>query len=227
MQNFNFPESWLKALDASFCERIFLDLQSKIYTTKHTNLKIFPSTENLFRAFHCTPFDEVKVLILGQDPYHNLGQANGLAFSVDPHIDVPPSLRNIFLELESDIGCSIPNHGDLCSWANQGVLLLNSILTVEEGKPNSHKHVGWKNLTDKVISMLSNRGGVIFVLWGNEAQQKNILIDRKKNNILSSPHPSPLSCYRGFFGSKPFSKINSILAESNNASINWEIDPSK
>ena len=224
MQNFNFPESWLKALSPSFCEEIFTDLQSKICILKRSNKTIFPLEKNLFRAFESTSFDEVKVLILGQDPYHKLGQANGLAFSVDAQIRLPPSLKNIYLELESDIGCPKPKHGNLHFWAKQGVLLLNSTLTVEEGKPNSHKHIGWKFLTDKVISRLSERGGIIFVLWGNEAQKKTTLIDKKNNHILCAPHPSPLSSYRGFFGSKPFSNINSILADLNQEPINWKVD---
>jgi len=224
MQNFNFPESWLKALSPSFCEEIFTDLQSKIYNLNRSNKTIFPPEKNLFRAFESTSFDEVKVLILGQDPYHKLGQANGLAFSVDAQITLPPSLKNIYLELESDIGCPKPKHGNLHSWTQQGVLLLNSTLTVEEGKPHSHKHIGWKHLTDKVISSLSERGGIIFVLWGNEAQKKTTLIDEKNNYILCAPHPSPLSSYRGFFGSKPFSKINSMLRDLNQAPINWKVD---
>ena len=226
MQNFNFPESWLKALSSTFCEEILANLHSKIYTPDQSNTSIFPSEEKLFRAFELTPFDKVKVLILGQDPYHKVGQANGLAFSVDAEIRLPPSLKNIYLELHSDIGCSKPKHGNLDSWARQGVLLLNATLSVKEGKPNSHKHIGWKYLTNKVISRLSERGGVIFVLWGNEAQKKITLIDQKKNNILCAPHPSPLSSYRGFFGSRPFSKINSILVDLNQLPINWEINPS-
>ena len=153
MQNFNFPKSWLKALSPSFCEEIFTDLQSKIGTLNRSNKTIFPLEKNLFRAFEITSFDEVKVVILGQDPYHKLGQANGLAFSVDAQIRLPPSLKNIYLELQLDIGCPKPKHGNLHSWAQQGVLLLNSTLTVEEGKPNSHKHIGWKHLTDKVIKI--------------------------------------------------------------------------
>ena len=224
MQNFNFPESWLKALSPSFCEEIFTDLHSKICTLNRSNKTIFPPEKNLFRAFDSTSFDKVKVLILGQDPYHKLGQANGLAFSVDAQIRLPPSLKNIYLELQSDVGCPKPKHGNLNSWAKQGVLLLNSTLTVEEGKPNSHQHIGWNHLTDKVISRLSERGGIIFVLWGNEAQKKTALINEKNNYILRAPHPSPLSSYRGFFGSKPFSKINLILKDLNQEPINWKVD---
>ena len=224
MQNFNFPESWLKALSPSFCEEIFTDLHSKICTLNRSNKTIFPPEKNLFRAFDSTSFDKVKVLILGQDPYHKLGQANGLAFSVDAQIRLPPSLKNIYLELQSDLGCPKPKHGNLNSWAKQGVLLLNATLTVEEGKPNSHQHIGWKHLTDKVISRLSERGGIIFVLWGNEAQKKTALINEKNNYILCAPHPSPLSSYRGFFGSKPFSKINSMLRDLNQEPINWKVD---
>ena len=163
------------------------------------------------------------MLILGQDPYYQSGQANGLAFSVDTGSSVPPSLQNIYKELHSDLGLSIPTHGDLTPWSNQGVLLLNSVLTVEEGYPNSHKSFGWSEITDAIISTLSNKGGIVFVLWGNFAQAKTSLIDNQVNHVICSPHPSPLSSYRGFFGSKPFSRINSILAKKNLAPIDWQI----
>jgi uracil-DNA glycosylase len=184
----------------------------------------FPPIDRLFQALHLTSFLDTRVLILGQDPYHKFGQANGLAFSVDRNISIPPSLKNIYLELAEDVECSNPNHGDLSFWSQQGVLLLNSLLSVEEGKPNSHQNLGWTILTDRIISKLSDRGEVIFVLWGNFAQKKMNLIDRQSNNILLAPHPSPLSSYRGFFGSRPFSEINNILLRSNKEQIDWQID---
>jgi len=184
----------------------------------------FPPIDMLFQALHLTSFLDTKVLILGQDPYHRFGQANGLAFSVNRDISIPPSLKNIYLELAEDVECSNPNHGDLSFWSQQGVLLLNSSLSVEEGKPNSHQDLGWSTLTNKIISELSDRGEVIFVLWGNFAQKKMNLIDGLRNNILLAPHPSPLSSYRGFFGSRPFSEINNILLRSNKEQIDWQID---
>ena len=162
--------------------------------------------------------------MLGQDPYHKFGQANGIAFSVNRNISIPPSLKNIYLELTEDVKCSNPTHGDLSFWSQQGVLLLNSSLSVEEGKPNSHRNLGWTTLTNQIISKLSERWGVIFVLWGNFAQKKMNLIDGQCNDILLAPHPSPLSCYRGFFGSRPFSEINNILLKSDKEQIDWEID---
>ena len=223
MQNFNFPEPWKNALGASFCNKILTDLKPRLDKLIDNDFIVFPPINMLFQALHLTSFLETKVLILGQDPYHKFGQANGLAFSVNRNIPIPPSLKNIYLELQADIGCPIPNHGDLSSWAKQGVLLLNSTLSVEEGKPNSHLNLGWNILTENIISRLSKRGDVIFVLWGNFAQQKMNLIDGKNNIVFTSSHPSPLSSYRGFIGSKPFSKINNSLLKSNKEKINWQI----
>jgi uracil-DNA glycosylase len=169
-------------------------------------------------------FNEAKVLILGQDPYHGFGQANGLSFSVNKEIMIPPSLKNIFLELKNDLNLPFSHHGDLTSWAQQKILLLNSVLTVEQGKSNSHQELGWDKLTNKIISKLSQRGNMIFVLWGNFAQKKYDLIDKNENTILSAPHPSPLSAYRGFFGCKHFSEINKILLENGSSEINWELN---
>ena len=224
MQNFNFPEPWLDALGRGFCDEIFADLAPRINALIQNDVMIFPPIDRLFHALDLTSFLEVKVVILGQDPYHKLGQANGLAFSVDRNVSIPPSLKNIYLELKADIGCLYPNHGDLSSWAKQGVLLLNSSLSVEEGKTNSHLNLGWNILTEKIISKLSDRGEVIFLLWGKFAQQKMNLIDEQSNNIFFSSHPSPLSSYRGFFGSRPFSKINNTLLKSNKEPIDWQID---
>jgi uracil-DNA glycosylase len=161
---------------------------------------------------------------LGQDPYHGFGQANGLSFSVNKEISIPPSLKNIFHELQNDLNIPISSHGDLTLWAEQKILLLNSVLTVEEGMPNSHQEMGWEKLTDKIITQLSQRGNMIFVLWGKSAQKKYNLIDKKQNNILIAPHPSPLSAYRGFFGCKHFSSINKILKENGFAEINWKLE---
>ena len=223
MKNFNFPEPWKNALGATFCDDFFSDLTPRIDELIDNDVKFFPPIDKLFEALNLTSFLDTKVLILGQDPYHKFGQANGLAFSVDRNISIPPSLKNIYLELAEDVECSNPNHGDLSFWSQQGVLLLNSLLSVGEGEPNSHQNLGWSILTDKIISKLSERGEVIFVLWGNFAQRKMNLIDGRSNNILLAPHPSPLSSYRGFFGSKPFSEINNILLKSNNEQIDWQI----
>ena len=224
MKNFNFPEPWKNALGATFCDDFFSDLTPRIDELIDNDVKFFPPIDRLFEALNLTSFLDTKVLILGQDPYHKFGQANGLAFSVDRNISIPPSLKNIYIELAEDVECSNPNHGDLSFWSQQGVLLLNSLLSVGEGEPNSHQNLGWSILTDKIISKLSERGEVIFVLWGNFAQRKMNLIDGRSNNILLAPHPSPLSSYRGFFGSKHFSAINNILLKSNKEQIDWQID---
>jgi len=224
VKNFNFPEHWTSALGPSFCNNFFGDIAPRIDRLIDEDVIFFPPIDMLFQALHLTSFLDTKVLILGQDPYHRFGQANGLAFSVNRNISIPPSLKNIYLELAEDVECSNPNHGDLSFWSQQGVLLLNSSLSVEEGKPNSHQDLGWSTLTNKIISKLSDRGEVIFVLWGNFAQKKMNLIDGLRNNILLAPHPSPLSSYRGFFGSRPFSEINNILLKSDKEQINWQID---
>lgn len=224
MNIFNFPEAWLEPLGKGFCIDFLDDIESKFLTLKAENMTIFPPTSMIFRALELVDFYEAKVLILGQDPYHDLGQANGLSFSVNKEIMIPPSLRNIFLELKDDLNIPIPQHGDLTFWAQQKILLLNSVLTVEHGKPNSHKELGWDKLTDQIISKLSKRGNMIFVLWGKIAQSKLQLINKKTNKVLSAPHPSPLSAYRGFFGCRHFSKINKILIESGSSKINWKLD---
>ena len=224
MNIFNFPESWLEPLGKGFCIDFLDDIESKFLKLKAENMTIFPPTSMIFRALELVDFHEAKVLILGQDPYHDLGQANGLSFSVNKEIMIPPSLRNIFLELKDDLNIPISQHGDLTFWAQQKILLLNSVLTVEHGKPNSHKELGWDKLTDQIISQLSKRGNMIFVLWGKIAQSKLQLINKKTNKVLSAPHPSPLSAYRGFFGCRHFSKINKILIESGSSKINWKLN---
>lgn len=190
---------------------------------------IYPKKENIWQAFEWTPYHEVKAVILGQDPYYGANQAHGLAFSVKPEVKLPPSLKNIYKELHDDLDIEPVSHGYLKSWAKQGVLLLNTVLTVRAGEAHSHKNKGWELLTDEVIRALNEREKpVVFILWGSPAQKKRALIDETKHKIVSSVHPSPLSAYRGFFGSKPFSKTNELLIESGQEPIDWKIpeDPS-
>ena len=224
MNILNFPYSWLEPLGKEFCEDFLVEMEQKFLKLEERDASIFPPKTSVFRALDLVNFSEAKVLILGQDPYHGLGQANGLSFSVNKEISIPPSLKNIFLELKNDINIPISTHGDLTSWAAQKILLLNSALTVEEGVPNSHREMGWDKLTDKIISRLSQRGNMIFVLWGQHAQKKYKLINQKQNHILIAPHPSPLSAYRGFFGCKHFSMINKILRDNGSREINWSLE---
>ena len=189
---------------------------------RREEVSVFPEEKNVFRALELTPFESVKVVILGQDPYHGFGQAHGLSFSVQKGIPLPPSLRNIYKELQEDLGGELPTEGDLSHWAKQGVLLLNTVLTVEEGNANSHKGMGWERLTNRLIESLNElKHPVIFILWGKPAQDKEKLIMNPSHVILKSPHPSPLSAYRGFFGSKPFSRINDILIQQGQIPIRW------
>jgi uracil-DNA glycosylase len=184
----------------------------------------YPPTRDIFKALELTPFDKVKAVILGQDPYHNENQANGLAFSVYRGIKIPPSLRNIYKELNNDLGLPIPKHGDLSKWALQGVLLLNSILTVEPHKPASHRGIGWEEYTDEIIKEINDKKeNIVFILWGNYAQAKGKHIDKSKHLIIKSPHPSPFSARNGFFGSKPFSKCNTYLKQNDIEEIDWEL----
>ena len=190
---------------------------------RREEVSVFPEEKNVFRALELTPFESVKVVILGQDPYHGFGQAHGLSFSVQKGIPLPPSLRNIYKELQEDLGGELPTEGDLSHWAKQGVLLLNTVLTVEEGNANSHKGMGWERLTNRLIESLNELNHpVIFILWGKPAQDKEKLITNPSHVILKSPHPSPLSAYRGFFGSKPFSKVNDILIQQGQTPIYWK-----
>ena len=190
---------------------------------RREEVSVFPEEKNVFRALELTPFESVKVVILGQDPYHGFGQAHGLSFSVQKGIPLPPSLRNIYKELQEDIGGELPTEGDLSHWAKQGVLLLNTVLTVEEGNANSHKGMGWERLTNRLIESLNELNHpVIFILWGKPAQDKEKLITNPNHVILKAPHPSPLSAYRGFFGSKPFSKVNEILIQQGQTPIRWK-----
>ena len=190
---------------------------------RREEVSVFPEEKNVFRALELTPFESVKVVILGQDPYHGFGQAHGLSFSVQKGIPLPPSLRNIYKELQEDLGGELPTEGDLSHWAKQGVLLLNTVLTVEEGNANSHKGMGWERLTNRLIESLNELNHpVIFILWGKPAQDKEKLITNSNHVILKAPHPSPLSAYRGFFGSKPFSKVNDILIQQGQTPIRWK-----
>ena len=190
---------------------------------RREEVSVFPEEKNVFRALELTPFESVKVVILGQDPYHGFGQAHGLSFSVQKGIPLPPSLRNIYKELQEDLGGELPTEGDLSHWAKQGVLLLNTVLTVEEGNANSHKGIGWERLTNRLIESLNELNHpVIFILWGKPAQDKEKLITNSNHVILKAPHPSPLSAYRGFFGSKPFSRVNDILMQQGQSPIRWK-----
>jgi len=189
---------------------------------EYINHIIYPEYSNIFRAFNLLTPETVRVVIIGQDPYHGKDQANGLAFSVLPDMKLPPSLRNIYKELCDDLGCTTPLNGDLTKWAKEGVLLINNVLTVIESKPNSHKNIGWESFTDSIISKLSLKyKNIVFILWGASSQKKAILIDESRHLIIKSPHPSPLSSYRGFFKSKPFSKTNTYLKQHNKKEIDW------
>lgn len=216
--------NWNDFLKDEFEKEYYRNLHNFLVHEYRSNI-IYPDMYDIFNALHYTDYDKVKVVILGQDPYHGPNQAHGLSFSVLPGVPAPPSLKNIFKELHSDLGCYIPNNGYLKSWADQGVLLLNTVLTVRQSSPNSHKNKGWESFTDKVISVLNDREDpVIFILWGNNAISKKKLITNPKHYILQSVHPSPLSANRGFFGSKPFSKTNEILKSLGKEPINWQIE---
>ncbi|WP_053364465.1 uracil-DNA glycosylase [Bacillus sp. FJAT-27251] len=221
----NRPDNtWGELLQDEFSKPYFRDLEGFL-EKEFEERTIYPARENIFNALKYTDYDEVKVVLLGQDPYHGEGQAHGLSFSVQPGVKIPPSLRNIYKELHEDLGCDIPKIGYLKKWADQGVLLLNTVLTVREGEAHSHKGKGWEKLTDRVISLLNERETpVIFLLWGRPAQSKMKLIDRDRHYIISSAHPSPLSASRGFFGSKPFSKINDYLRNMGENEIDWQIE---
>lgn len=218
-----FNNDWNEILKDEFEKEYYINLREFLINEYKTQT-IYPNMHDIFNALHYTPYNEVKVVILGQDPYHGPNQAHGFSFSVKPGITPPPSLKNIFKELNADLGCSIPNNGFLENWASQGVLLLNTVLTVRAGKPNSHKGMGWEIFTDKVISLLNEREKpIVFILWGSHAISKTSLITNPKHYIITSPHPSPLSAHRGFFGSKPFSKANNFLKSIGKDPIDWQI----
>jgi len=185
---------------------------------------VYPPAKDIFNAFHFTPYSKTKVCIIGQDPYHGPSQAHGLSFSVKPGVQIPPSLLNIYKELSDDLGYPIPNHGCLKKWADQGVLLLNAVLTVRAGQAGSHRNMGWETFTSRMIQALNDREEpVVFILWGRDAQNKRSLITNSRHPIIESPHPSPLSAHRGFFGSRPFSKANELLVKLGNTPIDWQI----
>lgn len=217
-------ESWKEALIDEFGQPYFQALSSFLKQEKEQGKPIYPPGSLIFNAFNLTPFAKVKIVILGQDPYHNPGQAMGLSFSVPPGVRLPPSLRNIYKELVSDMGIQTPEHGDLTGWAQQGVFLLNAMLTVEQNKPSSHSEAGWQNFTDAVITKLSaGREQLVFMLWGAFAQKKGVLIDDNKHLVLKSPHPSPFSAHRGFLGNQHFSKANAYLKAQGKEEIDWQL----
>jgi uracil-DNA glycosylase len=218
--------SW-KAKVGDYLQRLEMrELSAFLRQRKQAGARIFPPGPQIFAAFDATPFDAVKVVILGQDPYHGAGQAHGLCFSVLSGVPVPPSLLNIYKELQDDVGIARPDHGCLLPWARQGVLLLNSVLTVEEGRAGAHQNKGWEGFTDHVIQTLATqREGLVFLLWGSYAQAKGKVIDTRRHRVLRAPHPSPLSAHRGFLGCKHFSMANEYLARRGQIPINWALPP--
>lgn len=216
--------SWLKYLRNEFDDGYMIQLSEFLREQKRSGKIIFPPGNQIFSAFDETPINRVKVVILGQDPYHGPGQAHGLSFSVPRLAIIPPSLKNIFIELQDDLGCSLPDHGCLVHWAAQGVLLLNSVLTVEQGFPGSHVGIGWERFTDKVMSIINiELDNVVFMLWGRYAKEKGKLLDDKRHLVLTAVHPSPFSARNGFFGCCHFSKANKYLAENDKEEINWNL----
>ena len=217
--------SWLAVLGDEFEKPYMQSLKAFLVEEKAQGKVVFPASQRWFVAFDSTPFDQVKVVILGQDPYHGPKQAHGLCFSVPPGTKIPPSLANIYKELASDLAIPVPTQGCLEHWAQQGVLLLNATLTVESGQAGSHQNKGWEQFTDRVIQVLNEqREGLVFILWGSYAQKKGAFIDGQRHLVIKSPHPSSLSAYRGFFGSRPFSQTNMYLTSNNKKAIDWQIN---
>ncbi len=215
---------WLAPLSAEFKKPYYARLYKKVLEEYRTHL-VFPASDDIFNAFNLTPLSKVKVVILGQDPYHGNGQAHGLCFSVKPDVEIPPSLVNIYQELHDDLGCKIPNNGYLVKWAKQGVLLLNTVLTVRAHQAFSHRGMGWEEFTDAAIRILNEQDRpMVFILWGKPAQSKKVMLNNPRHLILEAPHPSPLSAFRGFFGSRPFSKTNAFLEEHGVEPIDWQIE---
>lgn len=216
--------SWEKAMRPEFSKLYY----RKLFQTvghEYATQTVYPPAQDIFNAFHFTPLEQVKVVILGQDPYHEPGQANGLSFSVNPGVEIPPSLVNIYQELHDDLGCYIPNNGNLEKWAKQGVMMLNTVLTVRAHQANSHKNIGWEEFTDAAIRVLAGLDRpMVYILWGRPAQRKREMIRNPRHLVLEAPHPSPLSAYRGFFGSRPFSKTNRYLEENGLEPIDWQIE---
>ena len=222
MISMNLEKSWQNLLQDELQKPYMLELQSFLVQEEKSGKKIYPPQNEIFAALNMTPFDQVKVVILGQDPYHGEGQAHGLCFSVKPGVKPPPSLINIFKELQNDVAVTPPDHGNLSKWASQGVLLLNNVLTVEDGKAGSHHLKGWEQFTDRIIELLNDKKeNLVFILWGSPAQKKAAKVDTKKHFVLKSVHPSPLSSYRGFFGSRPFSQTNAFLSSKGLGPIDW------
>jgi len=216
--------SWKAVLADEFEKPYMAELKAFLKAETDAGKIIYPLESDIFRALDACPFDQVKVVILGQDPYHGPGQAHGLCFSVQKGVATPPSLVNIYKELQSDVGVTAPKHGHLISWAQQGVLLLNNVLTVENGKAGSHHGRGWEKFTDRIVEVLNEKKeNLVFILWGSPAQKKAAKVDAKKHHLIKSVHPSPLSSYRGFFGSKPFSKTNEYLLEKGLKPIDWQL----
>ncbi|MBD2870087.1 uracil-DNA glycosylase [Paenibacillus arenilitoris] len=221
--NITLSNDWSKVLESELAAPYMKELLGLI-ERKYDTATVYPGKEHIFNALHYTPFERTKVVILGQDPYHGPQQAHGLSFSVQRGVKVPPSLQNIYKELQADIGCPIPDHGSLEGWAKQGVLLLNTVLTVEEGSPNSHRGIGWERLTDAIIGALSARKQpVVFMLWGKNAEAKAAFIDADKHHLIVSAHPSPLAARKGFFGSRPFSRANAFLKDAGISPVDWSI----
>lgn len=215
---------WLTELSPEFHKPYYAKLFQFVKEEYNTK-QIFPPADDIFNAFHLTPLSKVKVVILGQDPYHNVGQAHGLCFSVRPDVEIPPSLVNIYKELHDDLGCKIPNNGYLVKWAEQGVLMLNTVLTVQAHMANSHRGKGWEEFTDAAIAALNKQDRpIVFILWGRPAQTKERMLNNPNYLILKAPHPSPLSAYNGFFGSRPFSQTNRFLKEHGVEPIDWQIE---
>lgn len=215
---------WLTAIGGEFRQPYYTKLYEFV-KEEYSTRQIFPPADDIFNAFHLTPLKDVKVVLIGQDPYHNDGQAHGLCFSVKPEVDIPPSLVNIYRELQDDLGCYIPNNGYLVKWASQGVLMLNTVLTVRAHMANSHHGKGWEKFTDAAIRALNEQDRpIVYLLWGRPAQLKKSMLNNPKQLILEAPHPSPLSAYRGFFGCKHFSKTNEFLKENGLEPIDWQIE---
>jgi len=226
MREVRLEASWKAELADEFSRDYMQALREFLLQRKQAGQVIYPPGPQIFNALDHTPFDKVKVVIIGQDPYHGPGQAHGLCFSVQPGVPIPPSLQNIFKEIHNDLGLRQPPHGCLTAWADQGVLLLNAVLTVEDGRAGSHQGKGWELFTDAVISALNRkRDHLVFLLWGSYAQKKGAVIDRSRHLVLESPHPSPLSAHRGFFGNKHFSETNRYLAAHGQEPINWQLPP--
>lgn len=215
---------WLPAVNAEFKKPYYAQLY-RFVKEEYSKTLVFPPADEIFSALHLTPLSKVKVVIIGQDPYHNVGQAHGLCFSVRPDVEVPPSLVNIYKELQTDCGCRIPNNGYLVKWAEQGVLLLNTVLTVRAHQANSHKGQGWEKFTDAIIQAVNKQDRpIVYLLWGRPAQSKMPMLTNPKHKVLTAPHPSPLSASRGFFGCRHFSQANAFLEENGLAPIDWQIE---